>query len=382
LEPLACLAPGTLTVEALRQLPILKRTDIYEHLNELNSRQLPRGHTPLTMMSTSGSTGTPIQVQSTPITGVLFRTSGLRFHLWHRRDFSASNMTIRLKEAGQPKVATNRAWAPCYATGPGFAYCATLTIPELFDGLMEHEPAYLQAYPAIIMGLIRRSAALGRKPAGLREVRTFGGVLEAELREACRDHWGVPIADNYSAMEIGVMALQCPASHNMHVQEENVMLEVVDNEGNPCRPGEVGRVLVTVLHNFATPMIRYELGDYAEVGEPCPCGRGLMTLRRIVGREMHLFTMPGGEKVTPYLRSGEFNEIAPVRQFQIIQKTRKDIEVKLATVRPLTEDEERRLLEHIRHGLHPSFNYTFVYMDEIPRSANGKFEMLRSEVTS
>ena len=88
----------------------------------------------------------------------------------------------------------------------------------------------------------------------------------------------------YTCQEAGYLALQCPDYPHFHVQSENVLLEVVDDVGQPCGPGEVGRVLITSLNNFATPLIRYELGDYAEVGAPCPCGRGLPVLKRIMGR--------------------------------------------------------------------------------------------------
>ena len=382
LESVAQLAPGELTLDEFQNLPILKRADIQQHAAELTSPQVPRGHLPLGKVSTSGSTGSPIEVPTTAITRLLYRTFGLRFHLWHRRDFAAANMSIRLKRQGQPKIFHGHSWAPCYRTGPALAYCATLSIPELFDALIQHEPAYLQAYPSIVSIMVQRSKELGVRPTQLREVRTFGIVLEPEVRELCRDAWDVPISDNYSSMETGIIALQCPESTSLHVQGENVLVEVVDSEGRPCQPGQVGRILVTVLHNFAMPLIRYALGDYAEVAEPCACGRGLATLRRIVGREMHLFTTPSGELFAPNFRTAEFSEIAPVRQVQVVQKTTEQIEVKLATVRPLTEDEEQRLLEHLQSGLHPAFNYRLEYMDEIPRSASGKFEMLRSEVTA
>jgi phenylacetate-CoA ligase len=94
--------------------------------------------------------------------------------------------------------------------------------------------------------------------------------------------WGVPVIFIYSRAEIGVMALQCPQNDHLHVQSENVRLEVLDDDNMPCQPGETGRVVVTPLHNYQTPLVRYEIGDYAEVGEACSCGRGLPVLIRIL----------------------------------------------------------------------------------------------------
>src|SRR3546814_2899792 len=119
------------------------------------------------------------------------------------------------------------------------------------------------------------------------------------VRQAVRQAWDLPVKDSYSSEEAGYLAIQCPEHEVYHAQSENVLLEVVDDDGRPCRPGEIGRVLITSLHNFATPLIRYELGDYAEVGAPCACGRGLPVIRRIVGRQRNRLAPPERTTVFP-----------------------------------------------------------------------------------
>ena len=381
LAQFANIPPNDFTLGRLREIPILTRADVQEHSDALRTREVPANHGKTFEISTSGSTGRPIRVLGTSITSTIFRTLGIRYHLWHRREFDQPNMSIRLVSGDRPKKRVLNGWAPGFSRGTAIAYCATLPLPELYEGLSEHEPVYLQSYPSVLRGLIEQSIADGSKPARLREVRTFGGVVEPELRDLCDHAWGVPIVDNYSAMEIGIIALQCPDTLNLHVQSESVLVEVLRDDDSPCESGEVGRVIVTVLHNFATPLIRYELGDYAEVGEPCSCGRGLPTLKRIVGRQMHLFTLPDGRRVVPYVASGEFRALGPIRQFQIIQKTLEDVEVVFAASRTVTDNEEAALLAHLRKHLHADFDYRFRYVDEIPRGKTGKFEMLRSELS-
>ena len=107
--------------------------------------------------------------------------------------------------------------------------------------------------------------------------------------------WGVPLSDMYSGREVGYLALQCPQHDHYHVMSEGNFLEVLGDDGRPCQPGETGRVVVTTLHNYVMPLIRYEIGDFAEVGEPCPCGRGLPVLTRILGRQQNMLTLPTGE---------------------------------------------------------------------------------------
>src|SRR3546814_12850457 len=89
----------------------------------------------------------------------------------------------------------------------------------------------------------------------------------------------------YSTHEFGYLAFQCPQHDHYHVQAEAALVEVLNEAGKPCRPGEIGQVVTTPLLNFAMPMISYAVGDLAEVGPPCPGGRGLQVRKRILGRK-------------------------------------------------------------------------------------------------
>jgi len=162
---------------------------------------------------------------------------------------------------------------------------------------------------------------------------------------------------------------------------EGLIVEVLDEQGNPCRPGQIGRVVVTDLHNFATPLIRYDLNDYAEVGEACPCGRRLTVLKRIVGRSRNMLLLPDGRRHWPFFGVFRFTEIAPIRQHQLIQRSREKIEVRLVADIPLTAEQEMRLIDLIQKSLGYPFELKLVYFDEkIPRGKGGKFEEFICEV--
>ena len=86
LRHLAGLSPGELTMEAVRALPILRRTDIQDAGDALVTKELPTGHDSMFDVSTSGSTGRPLVVKGSKVTGIFFQALGLRYHAWHRRD--------------------------------------------------------------------------------------------------------------------------------------------------------------------------------------------------------------------------------------------------------------------------------------------------------
>ena len=103
-------------------------------------------------------------------------------------------------------------------------------------------------------------------------------------RELCRSAFGAEIADTYGAQEAGHIAAQCPDCGDYHLSADASVIEILRDDGSPAAAGETGRVIVTPLHNYAMPLVRYELGDYAEVGTSAPaCERTLPTLRRNSG---------------------------------------------------------------------------------------------------
>ena len=156
---------------------------------------------------------------------------------------------------------------------------------------------------------------------------------------------------------------------------ESVVLEVLDDTGVPCASGQIGRVVVTDLHNFAMPLIRYAIGDYAEVGKPCTAGRSLPSLRRILGRRRNMIMRPDGRRHWPLTGFSRFDEVAPIRQYQFIQHTREHIEVRLVADEPLSSGQRDGPARIIRDSLGQPFELTLRQLPgPLPRTAGGKFE--------
>jgi phenylacetate-CoA ligase len=156
---------------------------------------------------------------------------------------------------------------------------------------------------------------------------------------------------------------------------ENLIVEILGPDGAQAGAGETGRLTITDLRNYATPLIRYDIGDYAEVGPPCSCGRSLPTLRRVLGRERNLILMPDGTRHWPLVGFHKFREIAPIVQYQFIQDSRESIEMRLVVERMLDDAEESALRALVQTALGFDFAIRFVYFDgEIPAAPGGKFE--------
>src|SRR5262249_28205670 len=159
-----------------------------------------------------------------------------------------------------------------------------------------------------------------------------------------------------------------------HVQSEGIFVEVLDESGKPCQPGQIGRVVLTPLHNFAMPLLHYAIGDYAEVGKPCPCGRGLPVLSRVLGRVRNMVVLPGGERIWPRTGRLRYGDAIPVKQFQMIQTGLTTLELRLVAERRGTAEEEARLTAMVAEWIGFPFEVKYTYLDEIPRAAGGKYE--------
>ena len=295
LEGIEKIPEGELDEAFFRSLPILTRSDIQSAGSELHSRRVPPEHGAVHLARTSGSTGKPIEVATTPVRTIMNIAHSMRAHYWHRLDMTQSNVDIRTayKPGTEPKNAT---WSPLPWSGSSKRLDINMPISDLFDQFIREDPTTALSHPYTLMLLAKRSRETGVYPSSLSSVRSFGEALSPNIRQTLRDIWNVPIIDNYSATEIGIIAQQCPDNESLHVQVENVRVEVLDEKGNPCKPGTVGRVIITTLPNFASPLIRYEIGDYAEVGDSCSCGRTLPVLARIMGRHRNLCVLKNGER--------------------------------------------------------------------------------------
>ena len=355
----------------------MRRRDLQSAGEAIFCTQIPRAHAPVAESSTSGSSGEPVVVKRTAVSRLMWLALTLREHLWQRRDFRGRLAIIRNPlQAEQMDWPT---WGPpaslLFETGSSHGLALTAGVDRQIEWLQSIDPDYLLVYPSNLAALLGQFEQRGLKLPRLRQIRTINETLTPDVRVAARRVLGADIADTYSSAEAGVIAIQCPDSALYHVMGESLVVELLDEQDEACMPGQVGRVVVTDLHNFATPLIRYDLGDYAEMADACPCGRGLPALKRIAGRRRNMVRLPDGRALWPAIGGLSYSEIAPIRQFQFVQHELEAIEVRLVSDASLTAEQERRIGDLIREALDFPFKLQFTYFPkQIPRGPGGKFE--------
>ena len=377
------------------KLPITRRQNVQVAGDDFVTTHLPNEHGKIEFSTTSGSTGRPIRFGRTAVTNLSWLAFALREHLWHERDFSGKLCAIRwaslgvaLPPSGRPAPNWGEVVEPIFPSGPAGLLNVTAKLSEQLEWLQREKPDYLISFPSNLLALTDYVRTNGLKLPTIRQLRVVGETLTAATRQVLSESWGVPVVDMYTCEESGYLAIQCPQAEHFHVQSENVILEIVDDEGKACPVGVTGRVLITNLNNFATPLIRYEVGDYAEFGPPCACGRGLPVVKRILGRQRNRLIVPGGESmysIFPYL--GEHGDITretgvKLFQFQCVQHSIDKVELKLVMERGLTLAEQQRVIKMMQRHLGYPLEIYCTFLSDIPRGPNGKFEEFISHVGS
>lgn len=373
-----------LTEAQWRRIPVLTRREVLDLGPALHAPQDIEGHGRRRVFKTTGSTGRPVQGVMSERFELYWHAMTLRNYLWHGWNPGGKLATIRSEIAAVPaEGAVSAAWtsgaAAVFAGGQSFLQHTSRPPRELLAWLRRVEPDYLLAFPSVLREVAREAQRDGTRLPSLRGVTTIAEPLTAALRAQVRAAFGVPVYDLYSSVDCGYMALQCPEHEHLHVMAESALVEVLDESGRACGPGEVGRVVVTPLHNFAMPLIRYELGDLAEAGAPCACGRGLPVLRRVIGRFRNMLVLPDGAKRWPLIEA-EIAEIGlPIVQFQVVQRSLALLEVRLVVSRALTAADEALIRAGLRESCGAHFEVAFVYVASIPRGPGGKYEDFRVE---
>jgi phenylacetate-CoA ligase len=326
-------------MEMLARLPILLRTDV-----QANGATM-RAHVPGTApgdvetSSTSGSTGLAVRVEKfRPLYKPLYEAAYLLDHQWHQRDsrqlLGVYVRTVRDEDGTR--------WGPPIswfeAAGPAFLRSTATTTAEAFlDIMRERQPAYVATYPSALRALAAVALERGGAMPPVRQFITSTEPVTAATRALARRVFGARVTDRYSCEECGWLAHQCPIHDHYHVLSAQVVLEVVDDDGQACAPGQPGRVLVTALHSYAMPLIRYDVGDLAVLGEGCDCGITLPVLSCIEGREREFFVLPDGTR-----RSAAFNLAlaepdADILEQQMRQYSCGTIEVLVRAARPIDD---------------------------------------------
>lgn len=208
-------------------------------------------------------------------------------------------------------------------------------------------------------------------------------VLTPHMRQQISAAFCAPVFEIYDSNECNLIAWQCAETGQLHTCDDTTIVEVT-KDGRSVTPGERGEVVLTALHSFAMPFIRFRLGDIVTKGSTqCACGQPFATIRSVQGRMFDYFPLPDGRLVHPYEIIAILSQYAPwIREYQLIQKQTDLIVLSLVPDSPLCPQKVARLQAAVVAFLGQRVVFSIDIVPEIRLEPNGKFRVCRSFVQS
>lgn len=359
----------------LASLPLMTKADVAESLDKIVVRSSTTG---ATRKTTGGSTGQPVTLLKNPDALARERAATYRAYEWAGVEPGAPQARFW----GVPHVASRRLY---YAIADFVANRRRFsafnfneeTLERYFAQLVRFRPKYLYGYVSMLHQFAQYLHETNKRlPASVIGAITTSEVLTDSAREQLKSWLGVPVFNEYGCGEVGSIAHECERGR-LHIMAENLIVEVLDEHG---RPAEQGELVVTDLHNFATPLIRYRLGDFATLqSNDCECGRGLPCIERIHGRAYDMVQTPSGLKVHPeaiiYVFEMLKDQGAPIHQFQVEQVSKDNLVVRLVceTDAPI----ENQVATLLHRYVSREFRIEFERVSSLPREKSGKLRLVK-----
>lgn len=243
-------------------------------------------------------------------------------------------------------------------------------------------PRMLFGYPSSMALLAEYASSHGFRmdDLGIRVVFVTSECLYDHQREVIERVFGAPVANGYGGRDAGFIAHQCPEGA-MHITAEDIVVEIVDDNGDVVPEGERGEIVITHLCTGDFPFVRYPTGDVGSLsGDACPCGRGLPLLQQIEGRSTDFIRAADGTVIHGLALIYVLRELPEVDEFKIIQESVDKITVQLVSLTNDSAALEQLVTEQFRQRLGDSLVVSFDHVDKIPAEASGKFRYVVSHV--
>lgn len=334
--------------EALAALPLLDKANVREHLGAMTNHHVPGG--PI-RFNTGGSTGDPLVFYVDRRRIACDKAARMFTHAWFvaepgEREVYLWGAPLELRAQDQLKAwrdrITNELLLDAFNLSPS-------TMRDYLDRIAAFDPISIFGYPSSLATLAAYAESIRRPYPGrsLRVVFTTGEWLAPHDRRALRRYFGVPVANGYGSRDGGFIAHECPGG-GMHILEQHVLLEIVDDVGRPAPAGATGEIVITHLDAWAMPLLRYRTGDLGRLlPQTCTCGRTLAQLGVVAGRRTDHLVAADGSLQHALSAIYVIRELATVRQFQIHQDVERNVRVSVVPA----EGFSARDAEHIRGGL-------------------------------
>lgn len=368
-------------LEDLPKLPFLDKGDLRRFgTTTLLSTHREKGGR---FFSSSGSTGTPTQI--------------LYSHSFHQRVNAAMEARVRHwagvgRHDPRGMIGGRRIIPGAVNRPPYYRYnfferqtyfsayhISRQNAANYLEGIRKHGVRYMTGYAMSNYFLAAYFLELGLKCPDLQAVITSSEKLTPEMREVFFKVYGCRTFDSYSGVENCGLISESPEGELLVSPDAGIM-EILTESGNPASPGEEGEVVSTGLLNFDQPLIRYRIGDRVRVApqQSTSSGREMPVIGEIAGRTEDAIITKDGRRMVRF--HGIFVNLPNVVEGQVVQRRYEDFLVNIVTVPGYGKKEEELIIKRMKSQVGSDAHIEVAPVDFIPRTANGKFRAVISEL--
>lgn len=364
-------------LESIKKLPILTKEIIRSHHRELlSAKQSPSNSR---SNSTSGSTGQSLHFRSpkhcehhVALSMRCFDWMGigfddLKYRIWGTPFNHKPKNNTRFKMFAERNLVVS-----------GYNLSEDDLIRILSD-LARLKPAIVISYPSILEHIAHycEKKKLGVK---INKIQIGGEKLFPHQRRLFQNAFGAEVFDFYGARDIPRIAQECEFHNGLHVMAENVIVEVMDDSGEIVNEGE-GDLIITDLHNWVMPFIRYKIGDRVRVStRRCECGRELPLIEEVMGRSFDLISFPNGNSVMGTFWPLLLKSKPGIEQFTVHQVATNRIVIKYIGDKKAVEAVSEYWTNEIHKKSGPALEVNYQQVSELPSSSAGKHKFVIKEI--
>ncbi len=355
---------------ALSDLPVVNKDTFRKHYEEFRS-SLYRDAKDNRIMTTSGSTGTPFAMIQDRRKAMCNTADSI---------FLSAVGGYRIGE----KTAFIRVWVDnvkksrlrLLAENSIMMESSSLSdeaITEMLDCIRREKVRCLTGY-ASALGEISRfidRKQVDMSPFRVHAILPISESMPDPVRERLSAQFGCPVRSYYSNEENGIMGIESAVNNSYYINSESYHMEFLKMDSDePAEEGELGRIVITDLTNYAFPILRYDNGDTAVYSRKRQNGRFRLILTELYGRRSDILYDTKGRAVTPYVITNNLWDVDGVRQYRFLQTGLKEYELQLNGDREMMD--VGNMLDRIRPALGEDADIRVTYVDEIPVLASGK----------
>ena len=357
----------------LKSFPIVNKQILNENYKSIvvDPSKIPEQETQTVhIQKTSGSTGTPFAIP---------QDSRKRYRRIAELKYFGEDVGFKSHE----KLGHCRIWTKWQNKGKWQSFKENIipinvakmdddTLAYICDIVKKEKIVSMRAYASWYDKLVEYLESGKGNPKNFKSVKVVISSSEAlneDTRIKMRNLTGVPIVECYANEENGVLAQQKINDNNYYLNNASYIFEILKLESDePAEYGELGRIVITDLYNYAFPMIRYDTGDTAILERGNDISGGWDYISKLYGRKYDLIYDCSGKPMHPASISRCFKNFAEIRQWQFIQKNEKEYLLKLNAETSIDQNKIiQETLSIVGNG-----NVTIEFVDDIPVLASGK----------